>query len=203
MIERLEGEILAVGVDHLLVGLAGLGVKVLAPRPVTDGVRAGQRVLLHTRLLIRDGDPKLYGFLDPDQRFAFDSLIAVSGVGPRIALMILSSLDVGALVREVEAGRPERLLTVPGVGRKLAGRIALDLKGKLAGGIEGPEIPGVAPGEGGAGLDAVKALTALGYPLLDSREAVRKVLQEKGGEIPPLDALLREALLAIHRTREG
>ncbi len=131
MIERLEGDLLEMGSGHLLVGIGGLGIRVSVPRTATDRLQGVARGVLWTRLLVREGDPQLYGFLETEERGCFDALLAVSGVGPRIALAILSAMPPDALAMEAERGSIDRLVTVSGVGKKLAGRIVLELKGKL------------------------------------------------------------------------
>lgn len=198
MIERLDGEFIEVGSDHILVGVGGVGIRVTVPRSVAERLEGRSRGVIWTRLLVRDGDPQLYGFLTLDERAGFDALRGVSGVGPRIAMAILSFLDPHALALEIERGSHVRLLTVPGVGRKLADRILLELKGKIAVG-EAPSEDGAGGGVGDLGLDAVRALTALGYPLAESREAVRQALKEGPDAPSTLDAVLREALTGLNR----
>lgn len=202
MIERLEGELLEVAPEHLLINIGGIGIRALVPRTVADRVRAGTRVTILTRLIVRDGEPQLYGFLTPDERACFDALISVSGVGPRIGLGILSFLDPAKLAVEVEKGSSTHLLTVPGVGRKLAGRILLELKGRLS--LASPVVETAGAGsdvKAEIGLEAIRALTALGYPSAESREAVRTALGKHSDAPPALDQLLREALIGLSRGR--
>ncbi len=200
MIERIEGEVLETGGEHLLIGIGGVGIRVHVPRSVCSRVEAGSVVRLSTRLVVRDGEPRLFGFAETIERDCFDSLLAVSGVGTRIALAILSFLGQASLVLAVEGGATDPLTTVPGVGRKLANRIILELKGRL------PAVDSV-PGGGievameGSDGDAVRALTSLGYPAVEAREAVRRILGEAAGETPPLDELVRASLIDLNRAR--
>lgn len=200
MIERLEGDFLEIGADHLLVGIGGIGIRVSVPRSVIDRLEGRARGVVWTRLIVREGDPQLFGFLTLEERACFDALRGVNGVGPRIAMAILSFLDPAALALELERGSNTRLLTVPGVGRKIADRIVLELKGKIAVGAE-PIAVGEALPAGDLGLDAVRALTALGYPLAESREAVRQALKERPDAPSTLDVVLREALTGLNRAR--
>jgi Holliday junction DNA helicase RuvA len=201
VIERLEGEFLEVGAAHLLVSVGGIGIRVEVPRSVADRFRGERSGVLWTRLIVRDGEPHLYGFATQTERACFDSLLGVSGVGARIALGILSFLDPSALALGIERGATDELVTVPGVGRKLANRIVLELKGRLPVALESEEIGAEPAGQIQAGGDAVQALTALGYPPRDAQDAVRKILRDAAGEAPALDELVRQALLAMNRVR--
>jgi holliday junction DNA helicase RuvA len=202
MIERLEGEFLEIGPAHILVNLAGVGIRVSVPRTVAERLDGATRGVLWTRLLVRDGDPQLYGFLDIEGRAGFDALLGVSGVGPRIALAILSSMEPGVLALEAERGSIDQLVMISGVGKKLAGRIVLELKGKLPVSASSAERGSDDAGPfGDLAFDAVRALTALGYPVAESREAVQKTLRSHSGGAPPLDELLRQALIGLNRAR--
>lgn len=198
MIERIEGEILEAGGSHLLVGIGGIGIRIHVPRGIAERSRTGSRGLFWTRLLVRDGEPHLYGFGGPEERTCFDSLLAVNGIGARIALGILSVLEPLDLALEVERGAIERLTAVSGVGKKLASRIVLELKGRLP--IDAISSPGESSGiGGGVEGDAVRALAALGYPPVESRQAVARARETIGEESATLDRLVREALTALSR----
>ncbi len=198
MIESLEGEFLDVGGDHLVVRIGGIGIRVIVPRSVADRLRERDSGRLLTRLVVRDGEPQLYGFERPEERVAFDALLGVTGVGARIAMAILSQLTPEEIALETERGSVTRLIGVTGVGRKLASRILLELKGRLPENLPSEEIGARSGSDPNA--DAVRALTALGYPLAESREAVREILSEPGESgTPPLDQLLRRALRRLGR----
>lgn len=200
MIDRLDGEFLEIGSSHLLMNLGGLGIRVQVPRSVADRFRDASSGTVYTRLLVRDGEPQLYGFAESRERDCFDSLIAVNGVGARIGLGVLSFMDPSTLAMEVERGSVDQLITVPGVGRKLANRIVLELKGRLPISVEETEQES---GKSASALPdgaAVQALTALGYPLREATDAVRRVFRESGSEPPPLDELVRRALTSMSRT---
>lgn len=200
MIERLQGELIEVGAEHLLINIGGIGIRVLVPRGLVDRMSVGRHVTILTRLVVRDGEPQMYGFLGPDERACFDALLSVSGVGPRIALAVLSSIEPSRLALEIEKGSPSLLTTIPGVGKKLAARILLELKGRISPGAGSAGIGSEADVGSDIALEAVRALTALGYPQAESREAVRAALHERS-EPPPLDQLLREALTGLSRSR--
>jgi holliday junction DNA helicase RuvA len=202
LIERLEGDLVEVGPEHILINIGGIGIRVNVARTVADRLQAGGRAVILPRLIIRDGDPQLFGFLASDERSCFDALISVTGVGPRIGLAVLSHMDPHRIALEVERGSPEQLLIVPGIGRKLASRILLEVKGRLSFGppedLAGmPEVPS----DSDLSREAVRALTALGYPLAESREAVRLALTDIAEESPSLDRILRAALTGLSRAR--
>ena len=196
MIERIEGEFLDVGGGHIVVAVSGFALRLLVPRPVADRMRDESRGALWTRLIVRDGEPSLYAFQRTEERAAFDALIAVSGVGPRIALAILSEMGPAELYLDIERGSIEGLTRATGVGRKLASRILLELKGRLtASPIVGADAGATEAQEPAA--EAIRALMALGYGQSESRDAVRGVVQASGGAVP-LDRLVRMALGSLY-----
>lgn len=201
MIERIEGEILDVGPTHVVIQVAGIAVRLQVPRLSASRLEPRGRAALWTRLLVRDGDPQLYGFSAGAERDCFDALLGVNGVGPRIALAILSHFDPSGLALALESNGLAAFEKVPGVGRKLASRILLELKGRLPREAEAPSEAGPAVAEQAA--DALRALTALGYSSVEAQEAVRQALGEarEGGEAPSLDAVLRSALTGLNRNR--
>jgi holliday junction DNA helicase RuvA len=175
--------------------------------PLTTSQRLpdpGGPVLLWTHLLWREDGPTLFGFCTRAERELFRLLILVQGVGPRIALSLLSHLPPLELIRQIRARSIEGLTHIPGIGPKTAGRILVDL---------GPRVdrlePAAAWGEGdtevssgAAAEDAVQALTALGYPLRDARKAIERVQREDGSL--SLDEAIRRALQTLTAgTRPG
>lgn len=201
MIERVEGEFLECGPGYVIVNLGGLGIRVQVPRNLADRLEGRTRGILLTRLVVREGDPQLYGFGTTEERAAFDALLSVSGVGPRIALAILSSLDAASLALEAERGGMDQLLLVPGVGKKLAARIVLELRGKLPALAASPSDSPASREGASIQVDAIRALTALGYAPDVAREAIRAVLgNRKADEAEPsVDLVLREALTRLNR----
>jgi Holliday junction DNA helicase RuvA len=199
MIERVEGDVLEVGAGFVVVQISGIAVRLQAPRLSAARLEPRGRAALWTRLLVRDGDPQLYGFVTRAERDCFDALLGVNGVGPRIALAILSHLEPSGLALALESGGLAAFEKVPGVGRKLASRILLELKGRLPAEIEAPSGVGAVSAERAA--DALRALTALGYSGVEAQEAVRQALRgaRDGEEPPPLDVVLRSALTSLNR----
>lgn len=184
MIALLEGRVVEKGGDRVVLSAGGVGYEVMVPAQALARVPApGRQARLYTRLQVRDETMVLYGFSSLDERTAFDLLITVSGVGPKVALAVLSLLSPDALRRAVTAGDAEALTLVPGVGRKVAGRILVDLKDRLG---AGGDIVASGP------LAEVReALLALGLSTQEAREALA-ALGPDGDR--PVEELLRDAL---------
>ncbi len=160
----------------VLVDVAGVGFEVDVPMSTFYELPpAGQPIVLLVQQVVREDAHLLYGFLTADERNAFRQLIRIAGVGPRTALAVLSGMSVEDLAQAVTAQEGGRLMKVPGIGRKTAERLLLELKGKLA-----PELPG-APARSAAAAassDVLHALLALGY---SDREALAAVKQLPSG----------------------
>ncbi|MBN8509437.1 MAG: Holliday junction branch migration protein RuvA [Burkholderiales bacterium] len=165
MIGRLTGVLAAKSPPQLLLDVGGVGYEVDVPMSTFFNLpAAGERVTLLTHFVVREDAQTLYGFLTPDERSTFRALVRISGVGPRTALAILSGLSVADLAAAVGRQEAGRLVKVPGIGKKTAERLLLELKGKL-----GPEpAPSTAAPADAAQADIVQALLALGY---NEREA--------------------------------
>lgn len=187
MISIVEGTLVEKGADRVVVSAGGVGYEALVPTGTLSRLPAvGMKARLFTRLQARDDALVLYGFAAADERSLFDMLVKVSGVGPKFALAILSVLQPDAFRRAVLAGDTDALTIVPGVGKKVAGRLVLDLRDKLGGEAELPSGP----------LSEVReALLALGLGPQEARQAMTGL--EDGGR--PVEELLREALQAVGR----
>jgi Holliday junction DNA helicase RuvA len=172
MIGRLSGTLLEKSPPMVLIDVAGVGFEVDVPMSTFYELPpAGQPIVLLVQQIVREDADLLYGFLTADERDAFRQLIRIAGVGPRTALAVLSGMSVEDLAHAVAAQEGGRLMKVPGIGRKTAERLLLELKGKLV-----PELPG-APARSAAATassDVLHALLALGY---SDREALAAVKQ--------------------------
>jgi Holliday junction DNA helicase RuvA len=161
VIGRLSGTLLAKNPPQVLVDVHGVGYEVDVPMSTFyDLPHAGEKVVLLTHFVVREDAQLLYGFLTEGERTAFRALIRISGVGPRTALAVLSGLSVGDLAQAVTMQETGRLVKVPGIGKKTAERLLLELKGKL--GAELPMTAGQAAVPDHA-ADILRALLALGY----------------------------------------
>jgi len=165
-IARLKGVLAERGPDWLIVDVGGGGYLVYGPAGTVARAKVGAEISLHTHLAVREDDMTLYGFASPEERRLFQTLIAVSGVGPKAGLALLSVMTVDELSYAIASGNAAALSRAPGVGQKLANRIVLEVRGKLA-----PEAPTALPGEES---EVVSALIGLGYTQSEATEAVAK-----------------------------
>ena len=168
MISTVRGVVQQISAAEMVVEVGGVGLRLLVPRSVLEsGASVGKVVFLHTYLVVREDALTLFGFGSSEQRELFELLLQVSGIGPKLALAVLSNVSPDALRAAVVSGQPEALDRVPGVGKKTAERIVFHLKDKFA-----------APGAGGpvlipADTDVLAALTSLGYSLVEAQAAVQ------------------------------
>jgi Holliday junction DNA helicase RuvA len=169
MITGIRGNVDAIGPDWVSVAVGGVSVRVHVPAAALAEVGgAGAQVRLHTHLIARDDALMLYGFTSAEALRLFEMLIAVSGIGPRLALAVLSGLRPDALAHAIVTEDADALAQVSGVGKRTAGRIVLDLKGRLE---KEWSLTTVQPG-GVAADDVLGALAALGYSAAEARQAV-------------------------------
>ncbi len=172
MIGRLSGTLLEKHPPTVLVDVAGVGYEVDVPMSTFYDLPAvGERVTLLTHPVVREDAHLLYGFLRAAERDAFRQLIRISGVGARIALAVLSGLSVADLAQAVALQESGRLQKVPGIGKKTAERLLLELKGKLA----QPVGNAARTGDGDSGIDVLHALLALGYSEREASAAIRQL----------------------------
>jgi Holliday junction DNA helicase RuvA len=177
MIGRLSGTLAEKSPPQLLVDCQGVGYEVDVPMSTFYNLPAlGERVTLLTHLVVREDAQLLYGFLTAAERATFRELIRISGIGPRTALSVLSGLSVAELAQAVAQQQALRLTKVPGIGKKTAERLLLELKGKLA-----PDLgaPGAAAASD-AQADIVQALMALGYNERDAAAALKALPADVG-----------------------
>lgn len=199
MIGYLRGTLRERTGGRLILDVGGVGYVVDAPASTLLQLPAeGEPVELHVSTHVREDALLLFGFLTRVEQSVFDLLVSVSGVGPRIALAALSALGPETVARAVREGDVARLGTVPGVGRKTAERLVVDLRDRVTPGLAGA-APGPAEAEAPAGgMDVVSALENLGYPRRQAERAVRQA-GGSGGSDSSFDDLLREALRRLSR----
>lgn len=174
MIGRLAGTVAAKSPPQVLVDVRGVGYEVDVPMSTFCALPpTGGAVTLLTHQVVREDAHVLFGFLSHEEREAFRQLIRISGVGPRTALSLLSGLSVSELAAAVAQQQVARLVKVPGIGKKTAERLLLELKGKL-GDAMGSQMPPAA----GANADIIQALLALGYSEREAETAMKALPAE-------------------------
>lgn len=175
MIASIEGVVLSRQSDSLVLALGGLGVRVYAPADLLARLRPGDPALLHTHLHVREQELTLYGFAGEQELAFFQLLLGVSGIGPKSALSVLSNMPVDALRLAIGQEQPGVLARLPGIGKKTAEKIVLELKDKV-GTPEGapPELAALSE----ADAEVIDALTALGYSIVEAQRAVQALPRE-------------------------
>jgi holliday junction DNA helicase RuvA len=189
MIYRLRGQLVEKDMEGVVVDVGGVGYRTSAS---SNTLRAlppvGEECVLHTRMVVREDAMLLFGFADREERAAFDSLTTVSKIGPKLALSILSALSPQEVAEAVGRGDIVKLASVPGLGKKTAERLVLELRGKNLAAFD----PGINGGNaGGPYVEAREALTALGYSLEEAESALK--------EVPPQDSVQRYVKEALRR----
>lgn len=176
MIAAVQGKIVQLSPGRVTVAIgAGLILQLSVPVSSFQRLQENQDILLHAVLKIKDEDLALYGFLSLEEKALFEKLVAVSGIGAKTAMACVSAMAPGEWLAAVAATEVERISSIPGIGKKTAQRIILELTGKLG---MGTEIP-----EAGSRLasDLVSGLVNLGYAVKSARETVGRVLKENPG----------------------
>lgn len=187
MIASLKGQLKAIRKDSLVVEVSGVGYVVRVPASLVDqGLHLGQPIELHTHLYVRENELALYGFQTADELELFDILITVSGIGPRTALGALSAFAPETLRSIIAQGNASALTRIPGIGRKTAERMVIDLRDKIGPGGEARPMATFQEGD----ADVLNALTALGYSLVEAQEALASI--EDG--VKDLDQRILESL---------
>ena len=174
MIASVRGEIIEIALDHAVVEAAGVGYKVMATPSTLSTLRRGDEARLITAMIVREDSMTLYGFADGESRDLFSTLLGVSGVGPKIALATLAVYDATSLRQALADGDVTALTRVPGIGKRGAERMVLELRDKI----------GAVPGAGGSAaaighavrMPVVEALVGLGFAVKQAEEATDKVL---------------------------
>src|SRR5438445_13755048 len=178
MIESIHGILEACRVDQAIIRVGGFSIRVFAPSSTLQRLNeTGMEVTLHTHFHVREDGMSLYGFFAEEERDAFEQLISISGVGPKVALALLSVMDARALFKAIADEDQQRLALAPGVGKRLAARLVLELKGKL------PSLAAL----GGAATspsgrlqsEVLEALMGLGYSAAEAQAALGRIPQDR------------------------
>lgn len=198
MIAQLRGRVLAVGGTWLVVDLSGMGLRVLCAPATAGAARLGETIELHTSLVVREDSLTLYGFGSGDERDLFELVQSASGIGPRIALAIVSVFDPAEFAAAVTSGNTAAITRVPGIGAKGAAKLVLELKDKVAifaGHTSRVEPAGTVPADWRE--QVIGGLEGLGYSHRDAEAACDRVAGEDLGDDVSVARLLRAALRSL------
>ena len=193
MIVHLNGILVEKAPSRVVIECAGVGYEVLIPLSSYDRLPpADAAVKLHTYHHVREDAEQLFGFATEGERVMFDRLLDVSGVGPKLALAVLSGLSVREIKTAIVSGDSKRLSGISGIGRKTAERLVVELKDKISAGEALEAVAGDDPDAGDTRIrDAVMALVALGYKQADALKMARGAAQQAGPDAPVEDLIRR------------
>jgi Holliday junction DNA helicase RuvA len=195
MISRLRGQLVEKDAEGVVVDVGGVGYRAaVSTNTRNDLPRAGEDCVLHTRMVVREDAVLLFGFATQDERASFDALTAVSRVGPKLALAVLSVLSPGQVSEAVSRGDVTKLASVPGLGKKTAERLVVELKGKNFAVFEPVDSAAPAASDNSAGpyMEAREALTGLGYSLEEAEHVLNEVPNQE-----TVEGYIKEALRRI------
>ena len=200
MISSVRGEVLSIGLDHVVVEVGGVGMAVQATPSTLATLRRGEQTRLHTALVVREDSLTLFGFADARARELFGLLQTVSGIGPRLALAALAVLDPDKLSSAISEGNVSVLTQVPGIGRKGAERLSLELRDKVTAGQADTGAVGAPAAAGTVRAEVVEALVGLGFAAKQAEQAVERSFADISGDADTA-TVLRTALTTLGRKR--
>jgi len=175
MIATLHGRIVAKGEGHVVVNVGGIGFRVSVPASLLQRLgSSGQEASLFTHMHVRENEISLYGCSSPEELALFELLLGVSGIGPKVALNVVSMMSTEDLRDAIARGDAAILTRVRGVGKRTAERVMLDLKDKLGIGLEFASYPALTP----ADAEVISALTSLGYSIAEAQAALHSLPEE-------------------------
>jgi Holliday junction DNA helicase RuvA len=196
MIAHLRGKLLAKYPNQAIVETSGVGYDVTISVPTFSDLPAlGAEIALHIHTHVREDIIALYGFLRPSEKLLFEKLITVSGIGPKLAITILSGMPADEMVRAIRGNDIARLTRIPGIGKKTAERMVLELRDKLP--ETGPSSTPVAPAMNATEEDVLSALVNLGYQRAAAEKALAATAKE--GEGKPFDQMFRSVLSRLSK----
>jgi Holliday junction DNA helicase RuvA len=179
MIASINGQISTVEAGSLVIRTGGVGLRVFVPAALRSQVKVGEPIDLHTHLVVREDLLALYGFETAEECEFFVLLLGVNGVGPRIALAIISVLSTDVIRRAVLSEQSDIFSRVPGVGKKTAQKILIYLQGR----IKGELFPGVPSAAGEVESEVLAALTSLGYSVVEAQTAIQAIPRDAPGDV--------------------
>jgi Holliday junction DNA helicase RuvA len=179
MIASLNGRVQEINADHIVLEISGVGLQVFVPAPMRDRLHPGDNVFLFTHLVVREDALILFGFETHEGKDFFNLLLGVNGVGPKLALSVLSSLAPDAIRRAIFHEQDEVFARVPGVGKRTAQKILLHLQDRI------PMVAGLEPVSAISDVDTevLNALTSLGYSVVEAQAALQSIPRDAPQEI--------------------
>ncbi len=171
MIATIRGEITQIEDNALVIEVGGVGMRVLVPAPLRGQKKVGETVFVYTHLIVREKELTLYGFESQADRDLFNLLLGVAGVGPKVAISILSTMNIEAVQRAVFSDEPDLLSRVPGIGKKSAQKIALHLRDRLKPLDTLETVAAMSDSDS----EVLAALTALGYSVVEAQSAIQSL----------------------------
>ena len=199
MISSVRGTVLDIALDHVVVEAGGLGYRVNVTPATLASLTRGAEATLVTSMIVREDSMTLYGFTDGTSRDLFGLLQTVSGVGPRLAMAVLAVLEPDALRSALADGNTSALTRVPGIGKRGAERMVVELRDKIDGVVAAPPTAAGPAGTGAVRDQVVEALVGLGFPVKQAETAVDAVLADSPDATTA--TALRSALSTLGRSR--
>ncbi len=176
MIASIRGKVESLGADWAIIGVGGIGLQVFMPTSTMSQVGAiGHEVILYTHLHLREDNVTLYGFASAGELELFRLLINVTGLGPKLALAVLSAMEIEQLAIAIATGNAELLTSIPGIGKKMAQRLVLELKDKIGAGMVTTAAVELAE----ENTDVLAALTSLGYSAAEASRALASLPRDE------------------------
>ncbi len=197
MIASLRGPVLHIALDHVVIECAGVGYRVQVAPTTAGSMSRGAEASLLTSMVVREDSMTLYGFTDPEVQELFHLLQTVQGIGPRLALAAIAVLDPREMARAITGGEIKTLCLIPGVGKRVAERIHVELKDKIAAPAETGAVGAVVTG-GQVEQQLMEALEGLGFTTRQAEPAVAAVVEEDRDR--PVGELLRAALRMLGKS---
>jgi holliday junction DNA helicase RuvA len=198
MIAFLRGRLISKSPNQAIVDCGGVGYDAtISVATFTALPPEGAEARLHIHTHVREDQLALFGFSEPDEKRLFEKLLTISGIGPKLAITVLSGIDASRLVGAIRAGDHATLTRIPGIGKKTAERVVLELKDKLEDMAAATSAGSSAPHYGPAGDDALSALVNLGYPRPLAQKAVEAAMAKEPGVSEDFERLFRAAMAAV------
>jgi Holliday junction DNA helicase RuvA len=179
MIATLRGEITQIEDNALIIEVGGVGMRAFVPTPLRGRMKVGEKIFLYTYLVVRENELTLYGFESQADRDLFTLLLGVAGVGPKVALSVLSTMNIETVQRAVFSDEPELLSRVPGVGKKSAQKIALHLKDRLKPTDTLASVAAMSDSDS----EVLEALIALGYSVVEAQAAIQSISKDASDDV--------------------